>query len=98
MKPSSRNDVLQLQSRLQTPHQLAEAAGGYAKTEWNFEKVLRKTLAGQEFLDEETANRSGVGIRPNDRNSVLTQSLSETQVSIHCLGVNMKGTDLLPGY
>jgi hypothetical protein len=40
MKPSSRNDVLQLQSRLQTPHQLAEAAGGYAKTEWNFERVV----------------------------------------------------------
>ena len=63
MKSIKGNDTvshLQLQSRLQTPHQLADAAGAYAKSEWNFEKVLRKTLAGQEFLNEETANRSGV--------------------------------------
>ena len=58
MKPIKGNDTishLQLQNRLQTPKELADATGAYVKSEWNFEAQLRKTLAGQEFLNEETS-------------------------------------------
>ena len=59
MKPISRNDpLLVLQSTQRTPDQIVNAATAYANIRWRFEDKLRTTLAGANYLQEQTVHQT----------------------------------------
>ena len=51
--------LLVLQSAQRTPARVVDAAKAYAHTRWLLDEQLRKTLAGSEYLNQETVHRTG---------------------------------------
>ena len=62
--------LLVLQSTQRTTNQIVNAAKVYANVRWRFEAKLRETLAGANYLQEQTVHQSGA------RQALLAPALS----------------------
>ena len=62
--------LLVLQSTQRTTNQIVNAAKVYANVRWRFEAKLRETLAGANYLKEQTVHQSGA------RQALLAPELS----------------------